>query len=111
MHVAVNHLKVVLEAVEHCVERRLIASEVRPHEIFKDACIAILRTPETCDLSNPALNARALPLAILCDQLFLHLASRLIHPGHGLPSFLRASSFGIKCCRSIDWRGACQERK
>jgi hypothetical protein len=55
LHVAINLLKVVLETLEHGVERLLIACEMRSHELFENVPVAVFRAPETRHLFKPAL--------------------------------------------------------
>jgi hypothetical protein len=71
VHVAVELFEKTLEAVEHGVERGLIASEVGANEFLASSLIDIIGAPELGDLVESAVEAGSLRLAIFRGQLAL----------------------------------------
>src|ERR1041385_1385449 len=69
VHVSGKLFQQILEAIEHRVQSRLIASEVRAYEIFVYPSIPVVGPPELRNLQQTALCANTLALSILLNQL------------------------------------------
>ncbi len=80
VHVAIELFEQALEAVEHGIERGLIAGEVGADEVFEHCRIAVVCTPELGYLTETTFDAKFLLGAILGGQFALQLGDRVIHP-------------------------------
>ena len=67
MHVAAELFEQALEAVEHGIERSLIASEICADKFLECSSIAVLGPPELAHLAQAALKAQPLCLTIFRD--------------------------------------------
>src|SRR5262245_36056258 len=67
MHVPGKLFQQILEAIEHRVQSRLIASKVSADEILIHAGVPILSPPEFGNLQQSALYTDALSLSILLN--------------------------------------------
>src|SRR6266571_1755890 len=81
MHVAAELFEQKLEAVEHGVECRLIASEICADKFLECSSIAVLGPPELGNLMQPAFQACALCLAVFADQFAVEFRTGSVRCG------------------------------
>jgi len=80
LRVPVVLLKQELEPVKHGFKRRLAAREVRFHELFEDARVAVRGIPVLGYLLEPAGRALALRLAVTGNEFLLQSGNGCPHP-------------------------------